>query len=104
MPLSKWAIRLGLGTEELPAKAAIGYDCNGNLIKAGDRVEVVEEELFREDNSEFEFCSKGKQGIAVCKPGENYKSCNFAIEIEFDGENGEKKRIYTWDYFLQLVL
>jgi hypothetical protein len=42
----------------------IGFDCNGEMIHDGDKVEVIAEEKERKGNPEYKFCSCGKIGIA----------------------------------------
>jgi hypothetical protein len=51
--------------DELLSKGGIGWDCDGNIIMPGDKVEVVKEDKMRRGMSEFSFCSIGAQGKVV---------------------------------------
>ena len=59
----------------------LGYDCHGNVIKVGDRVEVCEEDSERSGKHEFAFCGAGKRGVAVRL--EHRLLCRCIMSVEF---------------------
>ena len=52
-----------LGQQPLP-EGCVGYDCEGVVIKEGDEVEVVAEEMERARHPAYMFCQIGKRGTA----------------------------------------
>ena len=58
----------------------IGWDCEGQKLYIGDKVEVeVEDNNGRCQKPEYAFCSKGKQGIIV------RHFCDWVVTVLFPG-------------------
>lgn len=74
--------RKSLGQQPLPDY--IGWDCEGELIKSGDKVKVIEKEEQRRDDPDYNYCSKGKQGKALSH------FMGWMIRVEFKTKKGRK--------------
>lgn len=76
------------------------YDCNAEIIKPGDEVEVATEDERRMNNPEYQFCSKGKRGKIL----HHIPGCNsWFVSVEFPTEEGNPKSVGCVDYNLRKV-
>jgi len=88
--------------QTLLEQKGLGYDCEEQIIKAGDELIVEEEEPLRINHPEYKFCSKGKKGKAVGEKKLN-DFIHWFINVEFPTENNENRTVGCVDYHLRKV-
>ena len=77
----------------------IGWDCFGEVIKSGDKVQVVEEETERKGRSDYGFCSVGRMGKAVGHSG--HRTISWCVSVCFPNDGGATQTAWCADYRLQ---
>ena len=80
----------------------LGYDCEGQIIKAGDKVVVVKSDSIRWNDPNYEFCNVGKEGIAVGKKNLT-DFIHWFISIQFPIGNDKSETVGCVDYYLRKV-
>ena len=76
----------------------IGWDCFGEVIKSGDKVQAVEEETDRKGQSDYDFCSVGKEGKATEHSG--HRDISWFVSVDFPN-GGATRTVGCADYHLK---
>lgn len=78
-------------------------DVDGNEIRRGAFVEVVEESKERKGKPEYKYCSVGKQGqVAPIEPGETH-NLGGMVHVEFKTETGEIEGLGCWHNSIRVI-
>lgn len=64
---------------QTPPGDCLGFDCEGIKLRANDKVEVIRDEMPRQGQSDFDYCSVGKHGVLL----DHYMG--WVVLVEFEG-------------------